>query len=686
MSLLPESKDFIIKNLGFVLLLCFISVGAIGGCNNNNGEQNDARAITEKEFAGDTNRFANPEKNVVVSFLEPGDAPQADNLTGSIGIDVIPYKYRRSINNTFCFEDDNDESLHFMILQNSQGEEVLSVQANGDCVTEVIQPGEYEIVLTHGEHVDQKQPIFLIPTLENGQATRIYKPIPSGFAGFLKSIHNFLTLPAIAQTDTSLNVTTLLSTNACVDCDLSGVDLTGEDLTFADLSGADLSGANLSGIELFEALLVGAILSGANLSNTDLRGADLTGADLTNANLIGAILRLAILNAANLTGADITNADFENADLRNATWIDGSTCNISSIGACNISNGDLSPCESLTLGPTHDFNVAFKCLLPTVEKEVCADPCPIDPELIVPGCGECTMIDPEDMVISADLVDILNQVNSTFSVDLDTDTPMAIMAWGGEGGVGSNELITSGGDGGASGFASTVTTLSGFQSSFGQTTFFYYLAQAGTLSNVDGDGGSSTLVMLVESSPGSLDDMLLIAGGGAGGESASLISDGADGGQGGIAASSQIGQGFIGVGQGIIGGADGGSTDGTGIGGNGTNDGKDGIGGQGGQGFLGANSEWVNGDPGVGSDGRGGNADDGFSSSGGGGGGGGLGGGGAGDGEPGAGGGSWSVIPTISCNSAPNNDAVPSNPGTIRDDLFNNSNGAVEVWFFPDGC
>jgi len=53
-----------------------------------------------------------------------------------------------------------------MILRNSDGEEVLRVEANGVCVTEVIEAGDYEMVLTHGEHVDEIDTIFLIPTPE----------------------------------------------------------------------------------------------------------------------------------------------------------------------------------------------------------------------------------------------------------------------------------------------------------------------------------------------------------------------------------------------------------------------------------------------------------------------------------------------------------------------------------------
>lgn len=196
--------------------------------------------------------------------------------------------------------------------------------------------------------------------------------------------------------------------------------------------------------------------------------------------------------------------------------------------------------------------------------------------------------------------------------------------------------------------------------------------------------------MLVESSPGSLDDVVLIAGGGGGGEDGGTFSSGDNGDAGGIAAASVIGMGFIGVGQGKADGPEGGSTSGDGIGGSGGTsdaDGNDGIGGEGGKGFLGTNSQWFNGDPGVGSNGRGGNSSD---SGNGCAGGGGYGGGGGAStsffgGGPAAGGGSWARVPTSSCSLAPNFDTAPSNPGTTHDD-FGSLNGAVEIWIFPDGC
>ncbi len=127
-----KSQDYLMKCL-FVLLFGFISLGAIGGCNNNGGgggASQDAQALTENDFANDPNLSANPKKGVVVVFLEPTKASEEDNLTGELGFDVIPHKYTRTLNHTICWEDDNVDSKHFMILLNSDGEEVLRVEAN----------------------------------------------------------------------------------------------------------------------------------------------------------------------------------------------------------------------------------------------------------------------------------------------------------------------------------------------------------------------------------------------------------------------------------------------------------------------------------------------------------------------------------------------------------------------------
>jgi len=558
-----ESRDYLMKCFGFVLLIGFISLGAIGGCGNNDGEQDSTQALTENDFVEDPSLFANPEDGVVVSFLESADAPEADNLTGEPGFDVIPLRYTRTLNHTFCFEDDNDDSIHFMILRDSNGEEVLSAQANEGCVTEVIEAGDYEMVLTHGEHVDKIETIFLIPTVEeeqvtkrdefgqkeikttNGFSSKMHRHLPGGLLKYFESISNVFTHPARAQDPVTelQNATTLINTNKCEDCDLMGLGFSGKDLTGAFLKGANLSLTDLSNTNLFQANLVDANLTSANLAGANLNGAGLGGAILTD------------------------------TVLSFATWVTGFPCDIYSIGMCNTFNPNPSPCDSLT-----QSDGIIKCLLSSTDNSI-------------------------------DLVDVAQQVSSLFF--LSVDTPIAITAWGGKGGKGDCDSCifgTSGGRGGPSGFASTVTSVSDFDDNFGQTSLFYYLGETGDVDGFCGGGGASTLVMLVENSPSIL-DVVLIAGGGGGATNGSITSSGDNGAIGGHAigttSDSSVGPG------GSVSGVQGGSVAGDGLGGNGGSsdaNGNDGIGGRGGENREGKIAVWSNGDPGVGSNGRGGNS------------------------------------------------------------------------------
>jgi len=360
-----KNKPFI----AFMALLLLASVSFIGCDNDNDGggvSSQDARALTERDFAEDQGLFANPEEGVVVIFLEPTEAPEVDNLTGGLGFDVIPHRYTRTLNHTFCFEDDNDDSKHFMILLNSDGEEVLRVEANGGCVTEVIEAGDYEMVLTHGGHVDEIEPVFLMPTPEdeqvtkrdefdqkeiktaNGVSSKMHRYLPGGLVKFFESISNVFTRRARAQgTGTpSADLTTLISTNACVECNLMDVDLFGANLSGADLSGADLSGANLSGADLSEANLSGANLSGAFLFGSNLFEANLSEANLVGANLSGAFLYKADLSGTNLTtanlfGANLSGANLSGADARVGGCTEADPCGANLVGA-NLSGADLS--------------------------------------------------------------------------------------------------------------------------------------------------------------------------------------------------------------------------------------------------------------------------------------------------------------------------------------------------------
>ncbi len=110
-----------------------------------------------------------------------------------------------------------------------------------------------------------------------------------------------LATPAKAENLTQLSQ--LLNTKQCVQCDLRGVGLVRARLPYAQLTQTNLTRANLSR---------------ADLTGADLRGADLTGTSLNGANLTGADLRGAILNGTDLRDAYLFNVKLEDNSLASA--------------------------------------------------------------------------------------------------------------------------------------------------------------------------------------------------------------------------------------------------------------------------------------------------------------------------------------------------------------------------------
>jgi uncharacterized protein YjbI with pentapeptide repeats len=137
------------------------------------------------------------------------------------------------------------------------------------------------------------QPIKSLPGFDR------YLNIPSCAAGL--GIICFL-LPAGGHCFVQADLDKLLTTNECLNCDLTE---------------ADLAGRNL-----IKAVLDGAKLSGANLTNATLRMADLEGADFSNANLTDTVFEAADLYRANFAGATLGGAIFEGTYLVEAVFDD----------------------------------------------------------------------------------------------------------------------------------------------------------------------------------------------------------------------------------------------------------------------------------------------------------------------------------------------------------------------------
>jgi uncharacterized protein YjbI with pentapeptide repeats len=308
--------------------------------------------LTENDLSADASLVADPERGVVVDFLESPTAPTPDQDTAGVGVDVIPYAYTRTANNTFCWDDADPEAAHFMTLIDSGGAEILRLQANGACVTAGIEPGQYTLRIVHDDRSAETLPVFI--EVVNGASSATLK------AGLVRTAGRLLAdtmgglgfaQPAVAQPPVDTNVDTLLHTNRCPGCRLEFANLAKASLSGADLSGATLAGANLSEAILRKAQLPGASLVQSTLTGADLSEASVFDADLTRANLRGAKLGLtnlfrSHLPMADLEGAVLTNAELEEADLTRANLVGADLYSAGLIAAtlvdANLTNADLT--------------------------------------------------------------------------------------------------------------------------------------------------------------------------------------------------------------------------------------------------------------------------------------------------------------------------------------------------------
>jgi hypothetical protein len=141
------------------------------GCDDNNNSINGT-AVTENDFCNDPNLMANPEEGVVVSFLENPMSGEPECDTGELGVDEIPVTYRQTVEQQFCWVDDDTEAMHFMELVDSQESVILTLEANGNCVTEVIEAGNYLLSIHHDGSNEDSLPIFLNPNPEESEQAR----------------------------------------------------------------------------------------------------------------------------------------------------------------------------------------------------------------------------------------------------------------------------------------------------------------------------------------------------------------------------------------------------------------------------------------------------------------------------------------------------------------------------------
>ena len=59
-----------------------------------------------------------------------------------------------------------------MELVDSEGNEILKIDVNGECVTEVIEAGDYVMIINHDGRKEKTRPVFIIPGRSGEQAAQ----------------------------------------------------------------------------------------------------------------------------------------------------------------------------------------------------------------------------------------------------------------------------------------------------------------------------------------------------------------------------------------------------------------------------------------------------------------------------------------------------------------------------------
>ena len=354
-----------------ILIIPLISVS----CSDD--DETEGTALSENTLFDDPDLTANPEIDVVIKLLEPKGPDQAARDTGETGFDKFTYKYEQSLNHTFCWEDDDEESAHFLTITDSGGEEILRVQANGECITAFIPEGTFEVKLFHDNKTETTYPVFITPEQDQqaGEQARINSPAFENLNRYLKFVlENFdLSGNSYAQDNFTCNrsnfqncnnIMQLISTNKCSGCIIKGADFKDWDLTNADLSQSTLSNSDFTGATLVDANFEktkcvnctltnanfrGAIMGGVNLGNSAATGANFFSANMNFCSSSNVDFTQATFNGTDIAGCNFSNSDFTGASISDvffgtstfvgATWTNGIACESGQSGCCN-QNGE----------------------------------------------------------------------------------------------------------------------------------------------------------------------------------------------------------------------------------------------------------------------------------------------------------------------------------------------------------
>jgi len=336
----------------FIKLLSFIFVIAVfvGACDDSDSSS----TLVERDFVADPTLTADPEDDTIIKFLESPNTNQTNTLdfidpgdTGGKGFDTIPFSYKRTLEHTFCWEDDDGEAGHFIELDDTDGNNIFRLDVNGECITEIIEAGDYILKIFHDGLSGTTHPIFFIPDPDELEQPENKDDVAGLlFEKVINALNNFPGISienAFAQTATPKE--TLVTTRKCIACDLRRVDL-----SFLDLQNVDLSGSRLNSSNLSNANFTGSEFTSAKLQNSDMNDSDFVGADFTSANLTSADLTDSNFDHGDFKISTLDSVVFTGANFSNAIWTDGvCTCSANNIYIGDQTTDSLTIVDSISL-------------------------------------------------------------------------------------------------------------------------------------------------------------------------------------------------------------------------------------------------------------------------------------------------------------------------------------------------
>jgi hypothetical protein len=202
-----------IKGIVLVSLLAVFFLAFNGYVDG--GSEKRSNVITENDIFANPKIKATHQNTVVIELEHPEGKGHRDfggrqiNDIGEKGMDEVTVYYSEEVRHTFCWEDDTTDTGHRLELIDSSGKTVLTVYDNGECENATLTADDYTMRFIHGGQSEGTQAIFVRPNEDNDNGKVTSKQV-------------------LART--------LLTTNSCETCDLSGANLSKMNLSGADLS------------------------------------------------------------------------------------------------------------------------------------------------------------------------------------------------------------------------------------------------------------------------------------------------------------------------------------------------------------------------------------------------------------------------------------------------------------------